>query len=210
MNIRSLSQQIYDFIVEEIRLGNIQVGQKINENELLEKLPTSRTPIREALIQLASDGILENVPRKGFFVRSIDQETMLEHYRVIALLDFYALKLALPRLTERDYRKMSDILDDIDEAVANQDHQAYCELSDSFHTYYYKLSGNNSLPGIIFDIRNQCLLTTYNSQDKDKLFALLAGINLEHRQLLELARASRLEELEALIQNHWAKADTYL
>lgn len=210
MNIRSLSQQIYDFIVEEIRMGNIQLGQKINENDLLEKLPTSRTPIREALIQLASDGILENVPRKGFFVRSIDHDTMLEHYRVIAHLDFYALKLALPNMTERDFRKMEDILDDIDAAIAAQEHLEYCALSDSFHTYYYKLSGNNSLPGIIFDIRNQCLLTTYNSQDKDKLFALLANINLEHRKLLELARENRLEELETLIQNHWAKADTYL
>ncbi|MDR1125790.1 MAG: GntR family transcriptional regulator [Deltaproteobacteria bacterium] len=210
MNIRSLSQQIYAFIVEEIRVGNIQLGQKINENELLEKLPTSRTPIREALIQLASAGILENIPRKGFFVRQVSSETMREHYRVIALLDFYALKLAIPHLKEKDYRKMSDILDDLDAAIANQDHPAYHRLADSFHTCYYKLSGNNSLPGIIFDIRNQCLLTTYSSQDKGKLFALLRENNLEHRRMLELAKENRLEELEALLVSHWAKADTYL
>lgn len=210
MKIRSLTQQIYEFIVGEIRMGNMQLGQKINENELLEKLPTSRTPIREALIQLAADGILENVPRKGFFVRASSSETMVEHYKVVALLDFYALKQAIPHLTEEDYRKMGEIIDKIDEVIATQDHRGYCELSDSFHTYYYKLSGNNSLAGIIFDIRNQCLLTNYNSQGEEKLFAFLPSVNLEHRKILELAREKRLEELEATLLDHWTKATTYL
>ena len=210
MAIRSLSQQVYDFIVDEIRTGKIRVGQKINESELMEKLPTSRTPIREALIQLASDGVLENVPRKGFFVRIMSQQVMEEYYKAVAYLDFYALKLAIPNITDRDYRKMEVIIDDIDAAIEERDLHQYIVLADQFHGYYYKLSGNGSMPGIIFGIRDECLLAVYYNQDEDKMFNLLAEVNLEHRKILELARNNALEELEPFLINHWTKVDGYL
>ncbi len=222
MKIQSLSNQIYDYIVNQIRVGNLPLGRKINENDLLDKLPTSRTPIREALIQLTADGILDCVPRKGYFVKTISQETMLEHCQVIAQLDCQAMLQALPNLREQDYRKMREIIKAIDAVILERDYREYCELSDLFHLQYYRCSGNKSLPGIIFDIRNRCLLTTYFNQDKDKLFALLADVNLEHRQILALAeacaaappagsaQAGKWAELEKLIILHWTKADTHL
>ena len=74
MSLKSLSDQVYEFVVKLIQNGEVYVGDKISEGFLVEKMGISRTPIREALIQLSADDILENVPRKGFFVKRVDEK----------------------------------------------------------------------------------------------------------------------------------------
>jgi DNA-binding GntR family transcriptional regulator len=209
MTLRTLPQQIYDFIVNEIRFGSLPLGQKINEADLMARLSTSRTPLREALIQLASDGILENVPRKGFYVRNISRKTSLEYNAIVAQLDYYAIKKAIPNLDDADYQRMGIIIEDIAFAIASRNYHDYCVLSDKFHAYYYAKSGNDSLPDVIFDIRNQCLTTTYFSKDTDKLFELLTVVNREHGEILKLARENNLAELEKLLILHWTKQDLH-
>lgn len=205
MTLRTLPQQIYEFIVNEIRFGSLPLGQKINEAVLMERLSTSRTPLREALIQLASDGILENIPRKGFYVRNISRKTSLEYNAIVAQLDYYAMKKAIPALDSADYERMDMIIDDIAFAITSRNYHDYCVLSDKFHAYYYAKSGNDSLPDVIFDIRNQCMTTTYFSKDTDKLFELLSLVNQEHRDIVRLAREGDLEGLEQLLILHWTK-----
>ena len=69
MRVKSLSEQVYDYINRLIRTGELKNNDKIDDVALVETLGVSRTPIREALIQLTSDGLLTNKPRKGFFVK---------------------------------------------------------------------------------------------------------------------------------------------
>lgn len=68
--IKSLSDQVYEYVFHLIKIGKIAVGDKIDEAELIKHLGISRTPIREALIQMTSDNLLDNVPRKGFFCQN--------------------------------------------------------------------------------------------------------------------------------------------
>lgn len=203
--IQSLSQQIYGFIVDEIRFGNLALGQKIDEGELISKLSTSRTPIREALIQLSADGILVNVPRKGFFVKDLNEKTLRDVTDIIACLDFYGLKKAIPQLQDEDYVHMYKIIDEVDSAIEERDYSKYCLLTDRFHGYYYHASGNESLPATITSIENQCVRHTYFNQDQEKLYGTLKEVNQEHRKILELAAKNDLPALEKLIFFHWTK-----
>ena len=65
-----LKDHVYNYIVEQINAGEMVAGKKLNESAISKNLQVSRTPVREALIQLASDGLLENVPRKGFIIKA--------------------------------------------------------------------------------------------------------------------------------------------
>ena len=67
--VKSLVDQVYEYIIEKIKLGELAEGEKIDEAGLINEIGTSRTPIREALLLLAADRVLDNVPRKGFFVK---------------------------------------------------------------------------------------------------------------------------------------------
>ncbi len=106
MKIKSSSEQIYDYIVRQIEIGHLEPGVRLSEAELMETFNVSRTPIREALIRLSSDGIIKNDNRKGFFVKGFSRQDVLENYFIIACLDAYAASLALGRLTEEDMNKL--------------------------------------------------------------------------------------------------------
>ena len=79
---KSLKDHVYDYIARQIMDGTLKPEQKINENVICEELNISRTPVREALIQLASEGVLKNRARKGFVVRALSEEEVAELYGV--------------------------------------------------------------------------------------------------------------------------------
>ncbi len=83
----TLKDHVYHFISKKIMAGELLPDEKINESDIVADLNISRTPVREALIQLASEGLLENVPRKGFVLRPISERKAVELYQTIALLD---------------------------------------------------------------------------------------------------------------------------
>ena len=67
-------EKVYNFISEQVTLGNLTPTDKITEQFLSDNVGLSRTPIREALLQLASENILEREPRKGFKLKQYSQE----------------------------------------------------------------------------------------------------------------------------------------
>lgn len=204
-NLRSLTQQIYDYVADEIRFGNLEFGQKIDENELINKLQISRTPIREALIQLSAHGLLENIPRKGFFVTKVHEDTVREIYSIISCLDFFALRSAIPNLKDEDYQILDEITKKIDSAIEYKDYKAYCLLADDFHEYYHNASGNNSFQSVFDTIKALCVRHTFYTSDTERLFEVLIEVNKEHKKILELAKENNLTELEKILESHWTK-----
>ena len=92
VKIKSVREQVYEHVVHMIRTNELDYGDKINIAELQEQLGVSRPPINEALIQLAADGILDNVPRKGFFVKQMTKQQTYEVFEIISALDIYILE----------------------------------------------------------------------------------------------------------------------
>jgi len=115
--LKSLSNQVYDYIVRQIKIGKFEPGDKIVETDLIEQLGISRTPIREALIQLSSDGILNSIPRKGFFVVRFDPKQVHYNYLIVARLDSYAAELVIDNMNADDYNKMDATIQTLDFAI---------------------------------------------------------------------------------------------
>ena len=84
---KTLKDHVYDYLAQHIRDGSIQPGQRISENIICETLNISRTPVREALIQLAAEGILDSQTRKGFGVKYMSEETIRQIYEVRCSVD---------------------------------------------------------------------------------------------------------------------------
>ena len=75
---RSLKDHVYDYIADLIDGRTLGDDHKVSEQQICDALGVSRTPVREALIQLAADGYLENVPRKGFYVKRVTEDSARE------------------------------------------------------------------------------------------------------------------------------------
>lgn len=107
----NLSQEIAERLRDRIAAGTLPAGARINESALSEELEVSRTPLREALSRLASDGFVTARPRRGFFVQTLGPEAVRELYEIRGILDPSALELAgvppergLSRLAELNRR----------------------------------------------------------------------------------------------------------
>lgn len=90
---KTLKDHVYDYIAEQILDGNLIPSQRINETAISQELSVSRTPVREALIQLSCEGILDNLPRKGFVLKGVTEKEARDLYTVIGILDGMAAQM---------------------------------------------------------------------------------------------------------------------
>ena len=203
--IKTLSEQIYDYVFREIRIGHLKYGDKIDENELIERLGVSRTPIREALIQLASDNLLDNLSRKGFYVRHISDKEMDDAFDVIARLDTYVIELIMDKVDEETLSQLESCTVNIDKAISKHDYEEYYNWQEAFHLTYISKCGNDVLIHELKSLFKRSLRMTYYTPDEDELFKLLQVANEQHKQLLEAIRERDVERAKEISVNHWTK-----
>lgn len=151
----TLSDQVYHAVRAHILDGQIAPGEFIREKKLNDAMGVSRTPIREALGRLASEGFLERIPHRGFRVPDEPLGDLLELYPVIASLDLLAGRLALPRLTADDVQRLRQINEGLGAAEEENDVPALIELNNQFHHLFSERSGNARLCGLLDDLRMQ-------------------------------------------------------
>ena len=169
---------------------------------ICKELNVSRTPVREALIQLASEGVLESLPRRGFVVREIDVKTSRDLYQIIGPLDALAAESALPYLGTKEFKKMKRLIEDIDEAIEENDFNRYYQLQLYFHDVYIDLCRNTELIHLLKRLRKIFIKQGFESDDR--LVKILYETNDEHKKLLELFTAKDVDSLkEYLVKVHW-------
>ncbi len=136
-----LKQRVYQELKARIERGELAQGEKIGELAVSEAMGVSRTPVREALIQLEADGYLEGMPRRGFRVRSFDEQSAREVFEMLGPLDGRAALLAAPHMTEVDLANMDFLCESMELAIAGGLTERYYDLQREFHQrYMYSLT----------------------------------------------------------------------
>ncbi|MBE6031046.1 MAG: GntR family transcriptional regulator [Clostridiales bacterium] len=203
--IKSLSDQVYEYLFHEIQVGKIAVGDKVDEAKLINELGISRTPIREALIQMTSDNILENVPRKGFYVKTVDDKEMREGFDVVSLLDGYAVELAVPNITGDDIHRMSNAIEKMNLAISKLNYDMYYDWEKEFHQVYREACGNKVLADLIEDLTRKHFRTGIYDKNKEELEAYLAFVNNDHVEVLKAIESKDIETAKKWLYLHWVE-----
>jgi DNA-binding GntR family transcriptional regulator len=99
-NLLSIREHAYLYLKKHILEGEYQAGDRLVERELAAKMNISRTPIREALFRLESQGFVKTVPRKGVVVSNISEKEVIEVFTILASLEVLAVKLAAQRIDQ--------------------------------------------------------------------------------------------------------------
>lgn len=202
-NISSRTKVI-EAIVNKIHTNEYNKNTLISESELCEQMGLSRTPVREALIELAASGLLIKVPQKGYKVREFDLKTKLDSYLVLAVLDATAAKLSVRHLTPEDFLKMNELIDLVDVAIKYKNYDNYNMYQEQFHQIYIDKCDNKPLQREITNFKNSIPSYLYYSDDQDRLFELLLQVNDEHRQILSLLKEGKGDEVaDFLMKIHW-------
>jgi DNA-binding GntR family transcriptional regulator len=205
-------QQLHDTVVDHLRRfiveGVLEAGRKLNERELCETLGISRTPLREALKVLASEGLIEISPNRGASVSKMSEAELRETFELMSGLEAFSGELACERITAAEIAEIKAL------------HYAMlaCRAQNDLAGYY---SRNQAIHDKINEAaRNSALRQTYIAVNR-RLQALRFRSNFEtpkwdraihdHSEMLEALDARDGKRLAAILRQHLlAKRDAVL
>jgi len=130
----AIRSQVVDF--------RLKPGERVNEFRMARQLGLSRTPVREALNRLASEGFLTLTPNRGFFFRPLDIDALLQFYEIRSVLERGAFLLACERATDDAIAEVADYWREAGLAYSGDDPDEKLNFDEGFHLRIASLSGN--------------------------------------------------------------------
>jgi len=153
----SLREKIINKLRDDITYGKLSPGERLVESKLVEEFKTSRTPIREALRQLQSEGTIEFERNKGITVSKMSVKQVDEIYSLRALLEGYAVRLSAEKIRKNDLLYLKDLQQKLKVAAKDYDLKSWLHNNNLFHRFFPAHSGNENLQQIL----DQLLRRTY-------------------------------------------------
>jgi DNA-binding GntR family transcriptional regulator len=200
--VRPMEQNLRERVVQHVRTeiisGKSWPGTMYSVPALAEDLGVSTTPVREALLELARNGLIEPVRNRGFRVLSPTLEELRELFEIRELLEVRAAEL-LARRTSKTLDSLRPLADDIRDAVKADDVQGYLEADRSFHHGFIAAAGNALLTEMAMAARDKMRL--YGISSRAGLERQAASVP-EHYKLIDLAMAGDVRALKALLKEH--------
>jgi DNA-binding GntR family transcriptional regulator len=143
--MRNRSAELREDIEEMIAMGQLLPGQHLDETELAERFGVSRTPIREAMQQLASMGVVVIRPRRGAIVADLGPQQLVEMFEVMSELEATCARLAARRMTSEEQVTLRAAHQACKDALDAQEPDEYYYKNEAFHEAIYAGSHNQFL-----------------------------------------------------------------
>ena len=128
-----LRGQVYKIIKNMIVRGQLKPNQRIFESQIAKQFSISRGPIREAIRDMAKEGIVINIPRKGTFVNACSLKDIEEIYNIRAILEGLAIRISLKYLTKKDIKNLDKLKDEMVLAAKNKNIAEMVKKDMEFH-----------------------------------------------------------------------------
>jgi DNA-binding GntR family transcriptional regulator len=146
---QSMADRAYGELKHRILYGEFEPGQGMLEEEIAASLGMSRTPVREATVRLAQEGLVEIVPRKGIRVTQLTARGVREIHEVLACLEIQAAeRLAARKLAPTDMERLDATVLAMDAALNVDDLDAWASADYAFHQLLIELAGNRHLEAV--------------------------------------------------------------
>jgi DNA-binding GntR family transcriptional regulator len=180
---------LYEQVAERLRARifahELPQGGWIDEQALAAEYGISRTPLREALKVLASEGLVVLKPRRGCYVTELSEQDIDEVFPVMALLEGRVAAEAARRVTSADFSRLAAIHDELEKYALANNADRFFEANQRFHTALQEIAGNRYLAQLIDDARKVIKLTR---RDSLRLEGRLKQSLAEHRGILDALR----------------------
>lgn len=191
--------QVHAILRQSIVSLELQPGQALSENELAGRYNVSRTPIREALIRLADEDLIEVVPQLGTFVTRISVIDVAEVQFVRETLERASLPHAIKNITKRDENYLRDLLDEQEEAGRDGDLQHWFATDEGFHRTLLEIGGHPKAWSVVSSAKAHL--------DRVRMLSLpeleiLSELNAEHRTIVDHVVAKRRKQADTVLTHH--------
>ncbi len=203
---QSLSEKVAEYLKREIFLENYQGGDRILETKIAEKLNVSRAPVREAIQELESVGLVETIPRKGSFVISFEESDIREIFEIRVILEGRMMEIIIHNdlLDEEDFKHLERLIEEM-LLIVNKDipkNEKVVELNNkdiSFHKYLWEKTDRKFTQRILKIIYNQLKLAMIIDSRKENN---LEESVKEHYKIIKNLREKNLKEIRQSLIDH--------
>lgn len=186
-----LRTQVYEYLREAMRTGNIRPGMFISINQVVKELGMSRTPLRDALLQLQTEGFVTFLPQRGIRINELSDSELVDIYEMLGALDSRALLSVCDRIGTKEVSRMKKINERMLRAIYKKEFNRYFELNRDFHDVYLDLSENKPLLNQVNILRQRL----FEFGAKGEWLEKVPRLNYtEHLTMIELIEKGRGRE----------------
>jgi DNA-binding GntR family transcriptional regulator len=195
----TLVNRLRDMIIE----GHLSPGTRLNEGQLGQMLGVSRTPLREAIKYLASEGLVELVPSRGAVVKRFGAKDVQDMLLVLGTLEELAAKLACVIASDEGITEIRGLHDRMVQHYKAGDRLEYYKLNQNIHTAIVALSGNAPLAEIHAMLQTRLKRIRFIGHEGPEKWAAAVA---EHEEMIEALEARDQQRLAAVLGRHLTNA----
>ena len=209
---KSAGQHVFEYLKQAITKGDIAPGNRLVESRIADSTGVSRTPVREALHKLESQGFLRKLPEGGFTVLGLTSRDIDETFGIRSVLESYAARLAAENHTRRELSLLEEKIREYQHALEHGRINKLEEINTRFHDLLYTLSNSPRLIKMINDLKaqiyrfrhiilSQAEMARQSNQDHILMVAAIKnhdadGVEKLVREHILRGKAAVLEQLE--------------
>ena len=192
---------------EEILRGIIEAETGLKQDKIASRFNVSTIPVREALFQLADEGLVEFIPNRGAFVSSISADELRELFIIRDSLEILAFEKSLPNITDEDLIEAERVLEKMD---AESDMYAWGELHWQFHALLYKPAQMPRLQSMLRSLHVNLIRYLVTRTIRPEIIDCRIKIEKEHRKLLDACWAKDIDIARIYMRRHLGQASNVL
>lgn len=195
-----MKDEVYNMLRLRIVTGELEPGTKLRDLDLSEELGISRTPIREALLMLESDGLVVTKANRWTLVAPIDIKEAENIYSIVWSLECLAMEQAFPNISPKDIKELEELNENFNESIEKEEIYPVLQADNEFHNKIIQLSNNLDLPKLLssLKVRVQRIEIHYFSQMDTKYSSYI-----EHQQIIKGIKNGDLNYTLNAIKNNW-------
>jgi DNA-binding GntR family transcriptional regulator len=195
---RALYEEVAELLRQRIFNRELTPGSWIDELKLAEEYGISRTPLREALKVLATEGLVTMKVRRGAYVTEVSERDLADVYHLLALLESDAAGVVAAQATSSQLKELQDLHNELEKAVGNR--ERFFEINEAFHMRLLEIANNRWRDQMVADLRKVMKLNRHNSLLKSgRIEESLA----EHRTIMQALAARDAEATAQRMREHF-------
>lgn len=177
-----LSTDLFNRIKEDILSGKLKKDHKLIEQSICDEYKVSRTPVREALLQLEMEGLVETIPNRGAYVLGLSPRDMDDMFILRKIYEVQAVRWAIERITDEEMAQLEETFDFMEFYTMKNDVEKMLNINVNFHQTIYKASHNRMLSHLLSSYQ---AYIRHGRRSFDEKEEYLQTVLKEHRDIFQ-------------------------
>ena len=202
---KTYKDQVVDYVYQLLLDGELNPGDQLKETLLAEKMGISRAPIREAMKELISNGLVDYRPQVGNFIPVYSPQQIIDSFTTRGVLEGYAVMSSCDRFSEAEINKFENLTVQMEKYAEQKNHKMVIEAGGEFHDLLISKCDNVQL--LEYTDRLSLKLHILFFKYWGKLYSSVE-IGRRHREIVESVKARDLNLIEQVVRQHYVETGT--